>query len=271
MKLKFFIALPIWVVAAGGDGYADHLKTHKDVDITAAIGFVFFTIDPSDHVDGQANSYDRSELEAAYQRVRREVDWVDRFQGKQIKLSTGTVIELNEEACQRAVVKYARAINTAVDLAGYIDQTMGAQGGAYEVELSVDETPQPTTLAEHYIVADHCLRSGMKLVSLAPRYIGDFEKGVDYKGDLTDFERSLSDHVAIAQMLGPYKLSLHSGSDKLSIYEIFARVTQGCFHVKTAGTSYLEALRVVAHQDEELFRRVIDFERHLGALARGLG
>ncbi len=52
----------------------------------------------------------------------------------------------------------------------------------YEIELSVDETEQPTTLAEHYIVADQCLQGGMKLVSLAPRFVGDFEKGVDYKG-----------------------------------------------------------------------------------------
>jgi hypothetical protein len=101
----------------------------------------------------------------------------------------------------------------------------------------------------------------MKLVSLAPRYIGDFEKGVDYKGDLGAFERSLKDHAAIASTLGPYKLSLHSGSDKLSIYGIFARITKGRFHVKTAGTSYLEALRVLARHDEKLFRKVIDFAR----------
>jgi hypothetical protein len=101
----------------------------------------------------------------------------------------------------------------------------------------------------------------MKLVSLAPRYVGDFEKGVDYKGDLAAFERSLDDHAAIAEALGPYKLSLHSGSDKLSIYPAFARITRGRFHVKTAGTSYLEALRVAARHDERLFRRIIDFAR----------
>ncbi len=101
----------------------------------------------------------------------------------------------------------------------------------------------------------------MKLVSLAPRYIGDFEKGVDYKGDLAALERSLRDHAAIAELLGPYKLSLHSGSDKLSIYPALARATGGRFHVKTAGTSYLEALRVVARHDASLFRRIVDFAR----------
>ena len=101
----------------------------------------------------------------------------------------------------------------------------------------------------------------MKLVSLAPRFIGDFEKGIDFKGDLTALDRSLADHAAIAKLLGPYKLSLHSGSDKLSIYASLARATGGCFHVKTAGTSYLEALRVVAQQSETLFRAIITFAR----------
>jgi hypothetical protein len=54
---------------------------------------------------------------------------------------------------------------------------------------------------------------------------------------------------------------LHSGSDKLSLYPILAKTTNGCFHVKTAGTSYLEALRVVARHDESLFRRVIECSR----------
>ena len=101
----------------------------------------------------------------------------------------------------------------------------------------------------------------MKLVSLAPRFIGDFEKGVDYKGDVAQLEQSLRDHAAIAEMLGPYKLSLHSGSDKLSMYPSLARATRGRFHVKTAGTSYLEAVRVVARHDEALFREIVDFAR----------
>jgi hypothetical protein len=134
-------------------------------------------------------------------------------------------------------------------------------GREYEIELSVDETPQPTTLAEHWIIADQCRERGLKLISLAPRYVGEFEKGVDYKGSLEAFECSLADHAEIAERLGPYKLSLHSGSDKLSIYPAFARLTRGRFHVKTAGTSYLEALRVVAHHEPDLFRRIINFAR----------
>ena len=125
-----------------------------------------------------------------------------------------------------------------------------AAGRPFELELSIDETRQPTSLAEHYIIADQFRQQGSQLISIAPKFIGDFEKGVDYKGDLGELERSLADHAALARELGPYKLSLHSGSDKLSLYPILARTTNGCFHVKTAGTSYLEALRVVARHDE---------------------
>jgi hypothetical protein len=68
-------------------------------------------------------------------------------------------------------------------------------------------------------------------------------------------------HAEIARTLGPYKLSLHSGSDKISMYSILARCTDGLFHVKTAGTSYLEALRVVAMHAPEDFRRIVEFSR----------
>ena len=73
-------------------------------------------------------------------------------------------------------------------LAEHIKAVSEAAEQDYEIELSVDETEQPTTLAEHYIIADQCLKGGMRLVSLAPRYIGDFEKGVDYKGDASALE-----------------------------------------------------------------------------------
>jgi hypothetical protein len=193
--------------------------------------------------------------------VRDEIDWCDKYRGKSVKLSTGTNVVLDEEAVMRAAVKYGRALNRGIELANYIRRVNEDGGRDYEIELSVDETDQPTTLAEHYIIADQCLGRGMKLVSLAPRFVGTLEKGVDYIGDVTAFERSLGDHQAIAELLGPYKLSLHSGSDKLSIYTSLARATGGRFHVKTAGTSYLEALRVVAKHDPKLFREICEFSR----------
>jgi hypothetical protein len=250
---------------AGYDGPkgadADHLKTEEDVASTAAAGFVFFTLDPSDEVDPRADDYSSEALAQNYARVREAGDWVDRYRDRVIRLANGTEIRLTGEACQRAAVKYGRAIRRAIALGEQIHRAMSAAGRDYEIELSVDETPQPTSLAEHFIIAEQCLEAGMRLTSLAPRYVGEWEKGVDYKGDLAAFERSLADHAAIAAMLGPYKLSLHSGSDKLSVYPGFARVTGGRFHVKTAGTSYLEALRVAARHDPPLFREIVSFAR----------
>ncbi len=240
---------------------ADHLKTEADVDDTADAGFVFFTIDPSDHVDQQADHYDAQTVADKFALLQGEVTWASQYAGKTVAIADGPSLVFDELAVWRAAVKYGKAILHALELAQYIKQAATSRGQDYEIELSVDETDQPTTLVEHYIIADQCLAARVKLVSLAPRFIGELEKGVDYKGDADALERSLNDHAAIARQLGPYKLSLHSGSDKVSMYELFSRATQGLFHVKTAGTSYLEALRVVARHDEKLFRQIVDFSR----------
>ncbi len=240
---------------------ADHLKTPEDVDRTIAAGFVFFTIDPSGEVDAGADDYSAAQIAEKFKAVADQTRWVEKYRGKKITLTTGTVINFDESTVSKAAVKYGKAINMAVNLARHIEKTAKSKNQPYEIELSVDETPQPTTLAEHYIIAEQCVLNGMKLVSLAPRFIGEFEKGVDYKGNVAELSKSLADHAAIAKVLGPYKLSLHSGSDKLSIYAALARETKGLFHVKTAGTSYLEALRVIAIHDQPLFRTIIDFSR----------
>lgn len=240
---------------------ADHLKTTADVDATSAAGFTFYTIDPSDYVNGKAGTYPEPVLRDRFADVRPSIDWFDHYLGKRVELPTGATIELDEQNLMRAAVKYGRALTKAIELASHIRRVNETAGRDYEIELSTDETDEPTTLAEHYVIADQCQMRGVKLVSLAPRFIGTLEKGVDYIGDIKAFECSVRDHAAIAKLLGPYKLSLHSGSDKLSIYPALARATGGRFHVKTAGTSYLEALRVTAIHDARLFRRICEFAR----------
>lgn len=248
-----------WSGPSGAD--ADHLKTREDVDITADAGFTFYTIDPSDHVDGKADDYDESMLREKFAPLRSTIDWFDSYTGRRVSLPDGRSFTIDEQAAIRCVVKYGLAIEHAIDLAKYIRDVNARVNRQVELELSIDETRQPTSLAEHFIIADQCRHRGAELISLAPKFIGEFEKGVDYKGDLKQLERSLADHAQLARMLGPYKLSLHSGSDKLSLYPLLAKATNGCFHVKTAGTSYLEALRVVARHDELLFRQIVDAAR----------
>jgi hypothetical protein len=128
--------------------------------------------------------------------------------------------------------------------------------------MSVDETGTTTSLHEHFYIASELTRLGVPFVSLAPRFVGRFEKGVDYIGDLNELETNIAGHAAIMRHFGNrYKLSLHTGSDKFGVYPIATRHTGGLVHLKTAGTSYLEGLRVAAAVDPALFRRILDFAR----------
>jgi hypothetical protein len=136
---------------------------------------------------------------------------------------------------------------------------------SFELEMSVDETATMTTTAEHIYIASELRRLNVEWVSLAPRYFGRFEKGVDYLGEpslslsesLQRFRESFAEHVAVAETFGPYKLSLHSGSDKFSVYPIVSELAGDLVHLKTAGTSYLEALRTVAVVEPTFFREIV--------------
>jgi hypothetical protein len=181
-----------------------------------------------------------------------------RYLGRPFDL-TDLYLTFDREATWRAAAKYGRAVAHAVGMYRYLADLLGEQ--SFELEVSVDETETPTSPQEHFYIGRELRRLGVRWVSLAPRYIGRFEKGVDYIGDLVQFEAQLAQHAAIARILGPYKLSIHSGSDKFSIYPIIARLTEGLVHLKTAGTSYLEALRAVAQVDPALFREILTYSR----------
>jgi hypothetical protein len=252
-----------WRDGVGAD--ADHLKTPEDVDACLAAGFSFFTVDPGDHVDSTADGAGPEELCAAVSALPwadledTEADLRARYLGRTVGVEDHT-FELDEATVLRAAAKYGRAVAHVARMDRHL---RAAAAGSREVELevSVDETETPTTPAEHYWVASELRRLGVEWVSLAPRFVGRFEKGVDYIGDLDELEVDLAAHAAIARQLGPYKLSLHSGSDKFSVYPIAARQTRGLVHLKTAGTSYLEALRTVAGLDAGLFREIYVFAR----------
>jgi hypothetical protein len=156
------------------------------------------------------------------------------------------------EELYRAAVKYGRAMADVTVLYRHLV----AKGIPFELEVSVDETDTPTYPVEHFYIASELRRLGVQWVSLAPRFVGRFEKGVDYIGDLKELAGNLAEHASLARCLGPYKLSLHSGSDKFSVYPLIAAETRGMLHLKTAGTSYLEALRVLARITPDLFRQI---------------
>ena len=251
-----------WREGFGAD--ADHLKTPADIDACVAAGYTFFTIDPGEYVDNTAESADAPALRAALDRLPWEAleDDAGALRGRYLDRSfdaDGQAIAFDEHALVRAAVKYGRAVAHVAAMYRHLMERTGGQG--CELEISVDETATPTTHAEHVFIADELRRLGVRWVSLAPRYIGDFEKGVDYIGNVAAFQADFAVHAAIARQFGPYKLSLHSGSDKFSIYPAAVAETRGLVHLKTAGTSYLEALHTIAALDPALFREIYIFAR----------
>jgi len=181
--------------------------------------------------------------------------------GKTINISKDLVFKPDEIQLKRALVKYGNALAHIKMMNDYLTKTYPKYES--EVEVSVDETESVTTPFEHYFIANELNRLGVKYVSLAPRFIGDFEKGIDYKGDIDLFKQEYIKHLAITKYFGSYKISLHSGSDKFAVYKVIGSLKDAYTHVKTAGTSYLEALRVIAAREPQLFREILDFARGL--------
>jgi len=251
-----------WRDGVGAD--ADHLKTSADIDACLPAGFTFFTIDPGEHVDNKADTATLNDLRAKLEVLPwraledSQKSLINRYLNHSFDVE-GHAITFDEQTTLRAAAKYGRAVAHVAAMYRHLMQSTGGQN--CELEVSVDETETPTTHAEHIYIARELRRLGVQWVSLAPRYIGRFEKGVDYIGDLAAFEADFALHAAIARQFGPYKLSLHSGSDKFSIYPIAMRQTRGLVHLKTAGTSYLEALHTVAALDPDFFREIYTFAR----------
>jgi len=244
---------------------ADHVKTTEHIDRMMQAGFTFFTLDPSAYVVNEATKLSDEELSRRITALPWEVladtqeGLLSRYEGKALRLTSDFEIHPTASETRRALVKYGAVIAHTTTLYRHLGSKYRSR--PYEVELSVDETDSPTTPFEHFLVANELQRLGVKLVSLAPRFVGDFEKGIDFKGDLALFQKEYVKHVKIADALGPYKISIHSGSDKFSVYRAIGALRLGHVHVKTAGTSYLEALRTLAAKEPELFGEILDFAR----------
>jgi tagaturonate epimerase len=267
-----------WAVFQEGyqDGFgsdADHIKTTEDIDLMLQAGFLMFTIDPGSHVDNAVDSYSESELNEKL----KKLPWKDledsvekavkRYVDQKIDLGKDFSLSPSKLEVSRAFVKYGSAVSVTKKLYQHLANKISSD--AFELEISVDETDSDTTPFEHYFMANELQRLGVKFVSLAPRFIGGFEKGIDYKGDLTIFKQEYRKHLAITRALGGYKISLHSGSDKFKVYNVIGSLKdEGKFHIKTAGTSYLEALRTVAKNDPSLFRSILDFSKGIYATER---
>ena len=244
-----------WQGGMGAD--ADHLKSSDDIDACLAAGFTLYTIDPGGYVDNSSHGDGLNTLNEKAQRLPAHMQLMQTgLLGKTFNFEEIQLV-LDEPTLLKAMVKYGKAIAHVVSMVEHLQRVAKKQ--PFEVEISMDETELPTSPPEHVYIASELQRLGVRWISFAPRFVGRFEKGVDYIGDVHAFEADLAIHAAIARQFGPYKLSLHSGSDKFSIYPVFMEKTRGLAHLKTAGTSYLEALRTIAEMDKELFREIYSF------------
>lgn len=236
-----------WDAPWGAD--ADHLKSLNDLLPFVDAGYTFFTVDPGEQVDNSAD-FDSPE------QLRQKSAAFNWDEVSVLYLSEGEQPwgQFAPESLMRAVVKYGNAIQHAVTMF----RRLSAMKDTFDFEVSVDETDSPTTALEHYFIAHELTRRGVRFTSLAPRFIGCFEKGVDYIGDLDVLDAELQKHAAVTAHFGNYKLSLHSGSDKFSVYPLIAKYWGKRIHVKTAGTSYLEALRVLAKVAPDLFLNIYE-------------
>ncbi len=152
------------------------------------------------------------------------------------------------------VARVASKYLAAVGEAGRIYQRIeGKKGkGKFITEVSMDETDSPQTPAELLIILAALAEEGIPVQTIAPKFSGRFDKGVDYVGDLAKFEEEFSNDVAVIAfavrlygMARNLKLSVHSGSDKFSIYgpiHLALQKFDAGVHLKTAGTTWLEEL-----------------------------
>lgn len=249
---------------------ADHLMDLASMGIAVDAGFTMFTVDPSDCINDVASHMGKEELKREWEKLFRTRKEAENFLDKYLSLEEELVsanyrlpISYNREEIMKIAVQYLRAIRFTIDAYVAIAQHKG--NNDFDFEMSVDETSIATSPLAHYLIASELSNAEVRLTSLAPRFDAGFEKGVDIRtddgkkplpADLRKFEDSIKEHALIARKMGPYKLSVHSGSDKFTAYPLISKHTQGMFHVKTAGTSYLEAVKVIAQHDPSLFSRM---------------
>ena len=227
--------------AWGADG--DHLKTAKDVKYALSLGYTMITLDCSEYINNNITDENAPPLAKSY---------ADKYLGKEFDIGEGVRLSFTEGELKKIVAVYEKAIAFAV---GIFNKFLKKGKFKADFEISIDETSTPTTPLQHFFVARELIDAGVLYATLAPRFCGEFQKGVDYIGNLAMFEKEIKLHGVIARHFR-YKLSIHSGSDKFSVFPLIGKATRNNFHIKTAGTNWLEAMRVVALTDPALYRTV---------------
>jgi hypothetical protein len=159
-------------------------------------------------------------------------------------------VVITREAMEATAKQFLKAVLLAAEIYRYIKSKKEDED--FITEVSMDETDSPQTPVELLIILAALAQNEVPLQTVAPKFTGRFNKGVDYVGDVEKFEREFSDDLAVIAFAVKefglpenLKLSVHSGSDKFSIYAPIARClarTGAGLHIKTAGTTWLEEI-----------------------------
>ena len=237
----------------GADG--DHLKTLDEVQKAISAGATMITLDCSENIDNQAATMSGSELvtacRASFSPAQLET-WQKKYLNK-FFYAGDLQIRFTLEELYRILLLYGKALPFIESV--YREAIVPA-AVPVAFEISIDETLTTTSPSAHYFVAAELMEKQVVFESMAPRFCGKFEKGIDYIGDLEQLDHEVSQHARIAAHFG-YRLSVHSGSDKFSAFPVIGRHCGRRFHLKTSGTSWVEALRVIAMEDPALMRRLV--------------
>jgi tagaturonate epimerase len=215
---------------------ADHIQL-KTVDRFLSCSD-FYTIDVADYIGGKADAADVDSF------VKRHSDLVGEHS------FAGASCTISESFLRSVAQKYLAACHAAGDIYRHIANHKGEAN--FIAEVSMDETDQPQTPSELLVILAALADQKIALQTIAPKFTGRFNKGVDYVGDLSQFTSEFNADLAVLKeavkrfgLPSNLKLSVHSGSDKFSIYpvirEALARTGAG-LHIKTAGTTWLEEL-----------------------------
>lgn len=234
---------------------ADHIKDIEHLQEAINCGFTFYTLDPSDHINVNVLQMKKEERRKKYQELSEKDEIEKIYLEKEYQIGNQKLFFTQDDLAEIVLV-YGEAIKHVEKCYQFLRENYH---GEFELEVSIDETPNATSPLAHLWITSELHRKGIDFQNIAPHYIGDWEKGIDYIGDRDTFQNEFRLHFQIASQMGGYKLSLHSGSDKFSIYPIFARESGGFFHIKTAGTSWLEAVKTIAECQPELYREIHHF------------
>lgn len=238
---------------------ADHIRLEtvdKFVDSSD-----FFTIDVADNIGQGANE---SDIDAFLKR-HPELTQPFRIDG------IDATVQCDRDFVRRVANQYMSAVQEAGRIYRHIAEKKNGEAN-FIAEVSMDETDAPQTPSELLVILILLADEKIRLQTIAPKFTGRFNKGVDYVGDLSQFEREFNDDLAvIAHAVKNYglprnlKLSVHSGSDKFSLYPIIRRAlerTGAGLHLKTAGTSWLEELIGLAESGRDGLAMVQEIYRY---------